>query len=328
LIHFYKRLFQKQKYCKMTDISNAELKKEIQEILKDADLDNTSAKKVRLQLQEKLDVDLADRKKEVDQLVMEVIDEQTQEEEGSEEEEEEEEKEEKPQKKPAAKKAAPKRKASPSGSEGEDEEDGEGGSDEEEEAVPSDGGGSDYEPDQPVKVNRGRKAPAKKSKAKYGSDDEGSSGEEWGAAKKSSAKKGRKKKADSDDDDSDYEKPKKKKTKTKKDGKERKAGGYTAPVKLSGELSDIVGGDEMPRHEVVKRMWAYIKENKLQDPKNKQMIKCDDKLGKIIPTKKFRGFGMTKYLKDHMNVDEAGKSIAKKKAVKAESEDDSDGGSE
>ena len=52
----------------------------------------------------------------------------------------------------------------------------------------------------------------------------------------------------------------------------------------------------MPRHEVlilqgfdvltyisqvVKRMWAYIKENNLQDPKNKQMIKCDDKLSKV-----------------------------------------------
>ena len=78
----------------------------------------------------------------------------------------------------------------------------------------------------------------------------------------------------------------------------------------------------MPRHEVVKRMWAYIKENKLQDPKNKQMIKCDDKLAKIVPTKKFRGFGMTKYLKDHMNV---GADCKPKKAKKAkDSEEDSE----
>ena len=76
----------------------------------------------------------------------------------------------------------------------------------------------------------------------------------------------------------------------------------TGSVKLSADLADIVGGEEMPRHEVVKRMWAYIKENNLQDPKNKQMIKCDDKLSKVIPTKKFRGFGMVKFLKDHMNV--------------------------
>jgi len=287
----------------MSEISKEDLKKEIVEILKDADLDNTSAKKVRIQLQEKLDVDLTERKKEVDQLVMEVIDEQTQEE--DEEEEEEEEEEPAPKKKPAPK---PKKRAqSESGSEFEAED--EKGSDEE--AAPSDGGGSDYEPDAPVKVGRGKAKNNKK--VKYGSDDE-SSGEEWGGKKKTaSAKKGRKKKADSDD--SDYEKPKKKKRAP------GKAGGYTAPVKLSEELADIVGGSEMPRHEVVKRMWAYIKENKLQDPKNKQMIKCDEKLEKVIPTKKFRGFGMTKFLKDHMNVEGGKAKPASKKKADSGSED-------
>jgi upstream activation factor subunit UAF30 len=39
--------------------------------------------------------------------------------------------------------------------------------------------------------------------------------------------------------------------------------------------------------QVVKRMWAYIKENNLQDPKNKQMIKCDDKLSKVRVLQKF-----------------------------------------
>ena len=116
---------------------------------------------------------------------------------------------------------------------------------------------------------------------KFGSDED-SSGEEWGK---------------SDDDD----KPKKKKRK----GGGRGGGGrgYMKPFKLSAELADIVGGEEMPRHEVVKRMWKYIKDNNLQDPKNKQMINCDDKLSKVFPTKKFRGFGMTKFLKDHMGVD-------------------------
>lgn len=268
-----------------SEISKAELKKEIQDILKDADLDNTSAKKVRLQLQEKLDVDLTERKKEVDQLVMEVIDEQTHddgEEEEDEDEEEEEEDSPPPKKKSTSKPR--KRAASDSGSDYESEEE-----------APSDGGGSDYEPDEPVKIKKGRKSGGSK-KAKYGSDDE-SSGEEWGGSKKSSAKKSKtKKKKSQDSDDSDYEKPKKKKSTP--GGKN----GYTAPVKLSPDLADIVGGDEMPRHEVVKRMWVYIKENNLQDPKNKQMIKCDDKLSKVIPTKKFRGFGMAKFLKDHMNV--------------------------
>jgi len=270
------------------EISKADLKKEIQEILKDADLDNTSAKKVRLQLQEKLDVDLTERKKEVDQLVMEVIDEQTQDDGEEEEEEEDEEEEEEDEAPPPKKKAAPKKRAA--------SESGSGGDDDSEAEVPSDGGGSDYEPDEPVKISKGRKSAVNK-KAKYGSDDE-SSGEEWGGKKKGGSGKGRKKKSQ-DSDDSDYEKPKKKRKSTGGG----KANGYTAPVKLSAELADIVGGEEMPRHEVVKRMWAYIKENNLQDPKNKQMIKCDEKLSKVIPTKKFRGFGMTKFLKDHMNVD-------------------------
>ena len=102
----------------------------------------------------------------------------------------------------------------------------------------------------------GRGKPAKKSKAKFQSDND-SSGEEWGA-KKGSAKKGKKRANDSSDDDSDYEKPKKKAAPRKKKAPgekgTRKAGGYTAPVKLSEELADIVGGDEMPRHEVRKKL--------------------------------------------------------------------------
>jgi len=293
----------------MSDISKAELKKEIQEILKDADLDNTSAKKVRLQLQEKLDCDLTERKKEVDALVMEVIDEQTQDDDEEEEEEEEEEEDQPPPKKKAGPKSR-KKAASESGSEYEASGSGS------EEEVPSDGGGSDYEPDEPVRVGRGKKKGAPKRR---GSDDE-SSGEEWGA-KKGGSKKGRKKKGGSSDDDSDYEKPKAKKRKA---GNGTAKGGYTAPVKLSEELADIVGGDEMPRHEVVKRMWAYIKDNKLQDPKNKQMIKCDEKLSKVIPTKKFRGFGMTKFLKDHMNVEGGSKNGARKKKPVDSDVEDSD----
>merc|ERR1711862_30230 len=202
---------------------------------------------------------------------------------GEDDEEEEDEEEAPPPKKKAA--AKPKKRA-PSESGSDDD-----GSENE---VPSDGGVSDYEPDEPVKINKRKSGGA--TKKKYGSDDE-SSGEEWGGAKKSKSKGGRKKKS-ADSDDSDYEKPKKKRKSTP-----GAKNGYTAPPKLSAELADIVGGEEMPRHEVVKRMWACIKENQLQDPKNKQMIKCDDKLSEVIPTKKFRGFGMTKFLKDHMNVE-------------------------
>jgi len=57
-------------------------------------------------------------------------------------------------------------------------------------------------------------------------------------------KVGRKRAESSDEDDSDYEKPQKK----RKSG--GGGGGYNAPVKLSADLADIVGGEEMPRHEV------------------------------------------------------------------------------
>jgi len=96
------------------------------------------------------------------------------------------------------------------------------------------------------------------------------------------------------DSDSDFE-PKAKKKSGKGGG-----GAFTAPMKLTDELVDIVGGDNLPRHEVVKQMWAYIKENKLQDPDNKQWIICDEKLSKVIPEERFKGFGMAKYLKNHM----------------------------
>lgn len=55
----------------------------------------------------------------------------------------------------------------------------------------------------------------------------------------------------------------------------------------------------MARHEVVKKIWAIIKERNLYDPKNKQYAICDDDLMKVIGVKRFRTFGMMKYLKTH-----------------------------
>jgi len=48
-------------------------------------------------------------------------------------------------------------------------------------------------------------------------------------------------------------------------------------------------------------LWAYIKEHKLQDPENKQYFKPDKKMAKIFGEDKLRGFGMAKYLKDHLS---------------------------
>ena len=86
-----------------------------------------------------------------------------------------------------------------------------------------------------------------------------------------------------------------------KRAKKAAGSGYTKPLKLSEDLEAVVGVNEAPRHEVIKQMWAYIKENKLQDPKNKQWAICDEKLEKVIGQKKFKCFGMAKYLKDHLS---------------------------
>merc|ERR1712137_288560 len=123
--------------------------------------------------------------------------------------------------------------------------------------------------------------------------------------------RGRKKMADSSDpDDSDEDwkaASKKKRAPPKKNSsgstptkpKAKGASGYVKAVKLSPALSDIVGSESMPRHEVVKKMWSIIKERNLYDPKNKQFALCDDQLQKVFGVKRFRTFGMMKYLKSH-----------------------------
>merc|ERR1712076_196416 len=80
-----------------------------------------------------------------------------------------------------------------------------------------------------------------------------------------------------------------------------KGSGLTKPMKLSEDLADIVGKKEASRAECVKELWAYIKKNDLQDPKNKQFFKPDKKLAKVFGTDRIRGFGMVKFLKTHLS---------------------------
>lgn len=101
--------------------------------------------------------------------------------------------------------------------------------------------------------------------------------------------------SDSDSEDEKPAKPSKAKSKGPK-----KASGYHKPLRLSPALADVMGQTEMPRSEVVKRMWALIKERNLADPSNKQFMICDDQLYKVFGVKRLKSFGMMKYLKDHM----------------------------
>ena len=66
-------------------------------------------------------------------------------------------------------------------------------------------------------------------------------------------------------------------------------------------LGEVIGAKAMPRTEVTKKLWAYIKKNSLQDKKNKRMIKADDKLKAVFGGKaQVNMFEMTKLVSKHV----------------------------
>jgi len=112
------------------------------------------------------------------------------------------------------------------------------------------------------------------------------------AAKKKGAKKAAKKA------------PKKKAAKkvAKKKGAKRKPNAaFMKPMTPSASLAAIVGGSAIPRTEVTKRLWAYIKKNKLQDPKARRNIIADDKLRPIFKKDMVNMFEMTKLVNKHLS---------------------------
>jgi len=83
------------------------------------------------------------------------------------------------------------------------------------------------------------------------------------------------------------EKPRKKSTKSKR-----------PPVKmhLAPQLAEFLGEDRMTRGDVSKKLWAYIKEHNLQDPSNRQKIKCDEKLSALFKRSTLTMFNINKFL--------------------------------
>ncbi|AOH85364.1 hypothetical protein AWL63_16855 [Sphingomonas panacis] len=79
-----------------------------------------------------------------------------------------------------------------------------------------------------------------------------------------------------------------------------KTGGIHAPIQPSEDLAAIVGNDRLPRSEVIKKVWDYIKANNLQNPENKREIVADEKLKKIFGKDKVTMFEMNKHLAGHM----------------------------
>ena len=76
---------------------------------------------------------------------------------------------------------------------------------------------------------------------------------------------------------------------------------FMKPVTPDAALSEVVGSKPLPRTELTKKLWAYIKKNKLQDQKNKRMIKSDDTLKAVFGGRpQVNMFEMTKLVSKHL----------------------------
>ena len=136
-----------------------------------------------------------------------------------------------------------------------------------------------------------RKAPRKKATKKKAVKKKATKKK---AKKKATKKKATKKKATK-------KKATKKKAK-KKSGKKRKLNAaFMKALKPSADLAAVVGSKDLPRTEVVKKLWKYIKKNKLQHEINRRMIVADAKLKKVFGGKsQVDMFQMTKLVSKHL----------------------------
>ncbi len=76
---------------------------------------------------------------------------------------------------------------------------------------------------------------------------------------------------------------------------------FMRPVTPSAELAEVIGAKPVPRTEVTKKLWAYIKKNSLQDAKNRRMIKADAALKPVFGGKAMVNmFEMTKLVGKHL----------------------------
>jgi len=143
-----------------------------------------------------------------------------------------------------------------------------------------------------------KKAPAKKKTAKKAAKK--ATKKTAKKAAKKTAKKAAKKTA---------KKAAKKTTKAKKKPAKKKSGVKRKPnaafmkaMTPSAALAAVVGSSPMPRTEVTKKIWAYIKRNGLQDSKNRRNINADERLNKVFGGKKqVSMFEMTKLVNKHLS---------------------------
>ena len=144
-----------------------------------------------------------------------------------------------------------------------------------------------------------KKAAAKKKTAKKAAKKKAApkkKAAKQAAKKKAAPKKAAKKAA--------KKKPAAKKKAAKKKGKKVKRKpnpSFMRPLQPDAALGAVVGSKPLPRTQVVKKLWVYIKKNNLQDSQNRRMINADEKLRSVFGGKKqVSMFEMTKLVSKHM----------------------------
>jgi len=91
-----------------------------------------------------------------------------------------------------------------------------------------------------------------------------------------------------------------KKAAPKKKSARKPNAAFMAPLTPSATLAEVVGSKPMPRTEVVKKIWDYIKKNKLQDSKNRRNINADGKLKPIFGKDQISMFELAKVVNKHV----------------------------
>src|SRR5215218_1763572 len=75
---------------------------------------------------------------------------------------------------------------------------------------------------------------------------------------------------------------------------------FMAPLTVSGTLAEVIGNKPLPRTEIVRKMWDYIKKNNLQDKNNRRMINADGKLKPIFGKDQISMFELAKVVNKHV----------------------------
>jgi chromatin remodeling complex protein RSC6 len=91
-----------------------------------------------------------------------------------------------------------------------------------------------------------------------------------------------------------------KKAAPKKKSARKPNAAFMAPLTPSATLAEVVGNKPMPRTEVVKKIWDYIKKNNLQDAKNRRMINADAKLKPVFGKDQISMFELAKIVNKHV----------------------------